>query len=67
MEDAMEKIKIITKEEIQQALRSFQREGGLIRKLPREIVPPILLVGKKYGRYENLMEHYLTGEYIAPF
>ncbi|MEE8434253.1 MAG: hypothetical protein V3S64_05645 [bacterium] len=63
----METNKTITEEEIQQALRSFKMDGGLIKKLPKEIVPPALLVGKKYGRYENIMEHYLTGEFSAPF
>ena len=59
--------KTITKEEIQEALRRFKADGGLIRKLPSEIVPPALLVGKKYGRYENLMEHHFTSESSAPF
>ncbi len=58
----MEKNIKITEEEIQQALRVFQDEGGLIKVLPNEVVPPFLLVGKKYGRFENVMEHHLTSE-----
>lgn len=63
----METTKTTTEEEIQQALRSFAVDGGRIKKLPGEIVSPFLLVGKKYGMYENIFDHHLTSESAAQF
>ena len=46
----------ITDEEIQQALRKFLKEGGLIKNLPDEVVPRNLMVGAKWGMFEPVLE-----------
>ncbi len=50
----MKNKKVISEEEIQQAIKKFQEEGGLIRTLPAEVVPAHTLVGAKWGVYENV-------------
>ncbi len=50
------KKKTITEEEIQQALSKFLREGGLIKRLPDEVVTPNLMVGGRWGIYEPVLE-----------
>lgn len=47
---------LITEAEIQQALKKFQAKGGLIKKLPDEVVPAHNLVGNKWAMYENILE-----------
>ncbi len=46
----------ITEHEIQAALERFKSRGGLIRKLPDEIVPAHNLVGAKFAMYETVQE-----------
>jgi len=58
--------KQIHEEEIQEALRGFKFRGGLIKKLPKEVVPPSLMVGKKYGIFENILEHHLNSDSPYP-
>jgi hypothetical protein len=48
----MKEKKVITQEEVQQAIRKFQERGGLIRRLPDEIVTAQALVGARYSVYE---------------
>ncbi len=48
--------KEITQEELQRAIRAFQERGGLIRRLPDEIVPPAILVGARWGAYEEVLQ-----------
>ena len=48
--------KSISDQEIQKALKKFKEKGGLIRKLPSEIVPRSALVGAKFGIYEGPQE-----------
>ena len=46
----------ITELEIQQALKKFKEHGGLIKKLPAEIVPAHNLVGSKWAMYETIQD-----------
>lgn len=46
----------ITSADIQQALKKFQKKGGLIKRLPDEDTPPRRLVGFRYGTYELVSE-----------
>ena len=43
---------VITQENVQEALRRFMKEGGLIRKLPDEVSPRNFQVGGKYSAFE---------------
>ena len=52
--------KRVTERQIQEALRAFRTQGGLIRVLPEEVVPPYILVGARLGTYEPIGE-YLYG------
>jgi hypothetical protein len=47
---------VITEEDVQKALQKFLRDGGLIKRLPDEVVPPNLMVGAKWGMYEPVLE-----------
>ena len=47
-----EKKKTITEEEVQAALNKFLRTGGLIKRLPDQVVPRNTLVGARWGMYE---------------
>lgn len=42
--------------EIQEALRKFKERGGLIKKLPDEVVPSHNLVGSRWAQYEAIQE-----------
>ena len=46
--------KVITEEDVQKALRKFVKEGGLIKKLPDEMVSKNVLVGAKFAIYEQV-------------
>ena len=46
--------KVITVEDIQKALQKFVKEGGLIRKLPDEVVSKNVLVGARFAIYEQV-------------
>ncbi|MCZ6531750.1 MAG: hypothetical protein O7A08_02155 [SAR324 cluster bacterium] len=48
--------KIITEDQIRQALKNFAKRGGLIRKLPPQIASDRRLVGAQHAVYENLIE-----------
>ncbi|MBI4083131.1 MAG: hypothetical protein HY423_11030 [Candidatus Lambdaproteobacteria bacterium] len=48
--------KLITEDDVLKALEAFKARGGLIKKLPDEIVPRHALVGAKFGAYENVLE-----------
>ena len=52
----------ITEEEIQKALNKFQDSGGLIKRLPEQIVPQRALVGAKYGVYEYVEDTASIGD-----
>lgn len=58
--DAMNTKGKITEKDIQIAIRGFRTNGGLIKKLPDEIIPPAILVGGHLGMYERPTE-YLYG------
>ena len=45
----------ITEEQIRNALDKFERSGGLIKKLPDEIVPPRNYVGMEQAVYEPVL------------
>ncbi len=46
----------ISEEEIQKALQKFQKEGGLINKLPDEVIRRSPYVGGKFAMYEAVIE-----------
>ena len=46
------KKKTITEEQVQAALNKFLHAGGLIRRLPDQVVPRNTLVGARWGMYE---------------
>ncbi len=46
--------KVITEEDVQKALQKFVKEGGLIKKLPDEVVSKNVLVGAKFAIYEQV-------------
>ncbi len=46
----------ITEEEIQKAIYKFQMEGGLIRRLPDEVVLRSNVVGRKHGMFETFFD-----------
>ena len=52
------KDKQITELEIQQAIRKFLGEGGLIKHLPDEITPPSILVGAKFAMFETISDSF---------
>lgn len=47
----------ITEQEVQQAIRKFLSEGGLIKHLDKEPTPRSSLVGTKFGMYEPVFEY----------
>ena len=57
----MKKRTPVTPEEIQSALAKFRKAGGLITKLPNELLPPRRLVGEKWAVYESLLEIVAAG------
>jgi hypothetical protein len=40
--------------DITKALQKFKKQGGLIKKLPDQIVPRGVMVGGKFGVYETV-------------
>ncbi|HEX9841472.1 MAG TPA: hypothetical protein VGC20_01935 [bacterium] len=42
----------ITKQHVDDAIMRFLERGGLIKKLPPEVIPPAVLVGSQHGRFE---------------
>ena len=57
----MKKNITITEAQIQRAILKFLTEGGLIMRLPDEIVPRNLMVGSKWGMYENVFDSSAVG------
>ncbi len=49
----MKKAPEITEAEIRRALEKFEREGGLITRLPDIKTPCYHIVGSELGMYEN--------------
>ena len=48
--------KNITEDQIHQALKNFEKQGRLIRRLPPQEEPPRMLVGARYAAFESLFE-----------
>jgi predicted nucleic acid-binding protein len=48
--------KAVSQADIERAIRSFKERGGLIQRLPDEVVAPRLMVGSKFGMYESVVE-----------
>ncbi len=46
----------ISREQIQEALKRFQQQGGLAKKLPDQVTPARNLVGAKFGALEAVSE-----------
>jgi hypothetical protein len=40
--------------DITKALQKFKKQGGLIKKLPDQVVPKGVMVGGKFGIYESV-------------
>ena len=47
---------VITEQEVQEALKKFKQHGGLIKKLPDEVVPSHNLVGSRWAVYEAIQD-----------
>ncbi|MDH4121671.1 MAG: hypothetical protein OEV94_08215 [Deltaproteobacteria bacterium] len=50
------KASVVSHDDIQKALRKFQANGGLIQKLPPQVVIRHSLVGGKWGMFESISE-----------
>lgn len=48
----------ITQEQIQEAVKAFQKDGGLTKHLPDQITPVRQLIGGKWASLESLIEPY---------
>ena len=48
----MKNKKLITEEDVQNALHKFVKDGGLIKHLPDQVTPGNTLVGARWGVYE---------------
>lgn len=44
----------VTKQQVDEAILRFVDRGGLIKKLPPEVIPPAMLVGAQHGRFEPI-------------
>lgn len=55
----------VSERQIQEALQRFQSRGGLIRKLPPELIPRPLLVGARHGCFEPI-HYYQRAEGMTP-
>lgn len=44
----------VTEEQVHQAIQRFLERGGLIKRLPPEVIPTSLMVGARHGRFEPL-------------
>ena len=45
----------VSHEELAQAIQAFQAQGGLIAQLPAEKVIPSRVVGRRWSRYEEIL------------
>lgn len=61
----MNKKSPVTERQIQEALQRFKDRGGLIRKLPPEVIPRALLVGTRHGCFEPI-HYYQRAEGMTP-
>ena len=46
----------VSRVDFSRAIRKFREQGGLIERLPDEVVAPRSLVGSKFGMYESVVE-----------
>ena len=46
----------VSRADVERAIRKFREQGGLIQRLPDEVVAPRSLVGSKFGMYESVVE-----------
>jgi hypothetical protein len=51
----------ISHADISKALQKFKSEGGLINRLPDQIVPKGVLVGGKFSAYESVFDPSASG------
>jgi hypothetical protein len=51
----------ITEKQVSEALQRFVQRGGLIKRLPPEIVPAAMGVGAQHGRFEPLSYYARAG------
>lgn len=61
MKDKKDK-KGVSAEEVQQALKIFQKTGGLIRKLPDQVATRSSMVGSKWGMFEQVIDQGVSAE-----
>jgi hypothetical protein len=47
--------------DITKAIQKFQKQGGLIKHLPEQVVPKGILVGGKFGMFESIFEPNTAG------
>jgi hypothetical protein len=47
---------VISEQEVQEALNKFKERGGLIKKLPDEVIPTHNLVGSRWAVYETIQD-----------
>jgi len=47
--------------DITKAIQKFQKQGGLIKRLPDQVVPKGILVGGKFSMYESIFEPNTAG------
>lgn len=57
----MREKKTITEEDVRAALKKFLRAGGLIKRLPDQVVPRNTLVGARWGMYEIISDTTVVG------
>lgn len=51
----------ISHADIAKAIKKFQKQGGLIKRLPDQVVPRGVLVGGKFAMYESIFDAGTTG------
>ena len=51
----------ISHTDITKAIQKFKKEGGLIKRLPEQVVPKGILVGGKFGMFESIFEPNTAG------
>jgi hypothetical protein len=47
--------------DITKAIQKFQKQGGLIKRLPDQVVPKGMLVGGKFAMFETIFEPNTAG------
>jgi hypothetical protein len=51
----------ISHTDVSKAIQKFKRQGGLIRRLPDQVLPKGMLVGGKFAMYETIFEPNTAG------